>query len=80
MQAVYRDALLCGSVLQFHDIQDSLCLVDKGQRIFGADNTGGWLYHPIDNPSGHIPCEEFEIVKFLKDVKNIIHGKAEEGS
>ena len=28
-------------------------LIDKGQRIFGADNTGGWHYHPFHDPTRH---------------------------
>ena len=30
-------------------------LIDKGQRIFGADNTGGWHYHPFQDPTRHEP-------------------------
>lgn len=28
-------------------------LIEQGQRIFGADNTGGWHYHPFDEPTRH---------------------------
>lgn len=30
-------------------------LIDQGQRIFGADNTGGWHYHPFHDPTRHDP-------------------------
>ena len=30
-------------------------LIDKGQRIFGTDNTGGWHYHPFQDPTRHEP-------------------------
>jgi len=28
-------------------------LIDKEERIFGADNTGGWHYHPFHDPTRH---------------------------
>lgn len=28
-------------------------LIDQGQRIFGADNTGGWHQHPFHEPAAH---------------------------
>ncbi len=30
-------------------------LIDNGQRIFGADNTGGWHQHPFHDPARHDP-------------------------
>lgn len=30
-------------------------LIDNGQRIFGADNTGGWHKHPFHDPKRHDP-------------------------
>ena len=30
-------------------------LIDQGQRIFGADNTGGWHQHPFRDPTDHDP-------------------------
>jgi len=33
----------------------SFALIQEGQRIYGADNTGGWHIHPFDNPSNHKP-------------------------
>lgn len=33
-------------------------LIDKGQRIFGADNTGGWHYHPFHDPTRHDPLTD----------------------
>jgi len=29
-------------------------LVQQGQRVFGADNTGGWHVHPFDDPGCHV--------------------------
>ncbi|MFQ5751528.1 MAG: hypothetical protein ACE5HI_05975 [bacterium] len=31
----------------------ALALIEKGKRIFGADNTGDWYLHPFDNPEDH---------------------------
>jgi hypothetical protein len=25
------------------------------RRIFGADNTGGWHWHPVEDPETHLP-------------------------
>jgi len=30
-------------------------LIQDDQRVFGADNTGGWHIHPFDNPADHQP-------------------------
>jgi hypothetical protein len=30
-------------------------LIKDEQRIFGADNTGGWHIHPFDDPQRHDP-------------------------
>lgn len=30
-------------------------LIQSGQRVFGADNTGGWHLHPFDDPVRHDP-------------------------
>ena len=30
-------------------------LIHKGQRVFGADNTGGWHVHPFADPARHEP-------------------------
>ena len=32
-------------------------LIRHGRRIFGADNTGGWHVHPLDNPEIHVPLD-----------------------
>jgi hypothetical protein len=32
--------------------------IKGGDRIFGADNTGGWHWHPLGAPEKHIPTSE----------------------
>jgi len=49
-------------------------LIMNNKRIFGADNTGGWHVHPIDNPQEHINREEMSFVNFLKEVEDIFTG------
>jgi hypothetical protein len=29
-------------------------LITNGQRIFGADNTDNWHWHPFENPEDHL--------------------------
>jgi len=31
-------------------------LIEKGKRIFGADNTGGWHLHSFENPISLYAC------------------------
>jgi hypothetical protein len=49
-------------------------LIKERQRIFGADNTGGWHWHPFDAPDEHVtsadsvPFEAFldQIERWIK--------------
>ena len=47
-------------------------LIERGKRIFGCDNLGGWHIHPFRNPDEHERCEEPEIEDIFKTVRNII--------
>ncbi len=31
----------------------AFALIEKGDRIFGIDNTGGWHLHPFERPEAH---------------------------
>jgi len=33
----------------------AFAFIREGQRLFGADNTGGWHIHPFVNPARHEP-------------------------
>ena len=33
----------------------AFALIRQGQRVFGADNTGGWHVHPFAEPDRHEP-------------------------
>ncbi|HEY4688825.1 MAG TPA: hypothetical protein VIK33_05910 [Anaerolineae bacterium] len=36
----------------------SFALIKDGHRIFGADNTGRWHWHPFEAPDSHAPASE----------------------
>lgn len=36
----------------------AFALIEKGDRIFGADNAGGWHIHPFASPSDHLPVTD----------------------
>ncbi|KXA89111.1 hypothetical protein AKJ61_03505 [candidate division MSBL1 archaeon SCGC-AAA259B11] len=46
-------------------------IVDE-KRIYGADNTGGWHVHPLENPSGHVGSEPISLKKFVNEVRGQI--------
>lgn len=46
-------------------------LIDShNNRIFGADNTGGWHTHPFEDASKHIPCDTVSFSDFMKMVQD----------
>ena len=36
----------------------AFALIKSERRIFGADNTGGWHWHPFETPDSHNPTPE----------------------
>lgn len=36
----------------------SFALIEDARRVFGADNTGGWHWHPFESPDTHTPTAE----------------------
>jgi hypothetical protein len=36
-------------------VTTAYALIQNTQRVFGADNTGGWHLHPFDDPARHDP-------------------------
>jgi len=36
----------------------SFALIKDARRIFGADNAGGWHWHPFEAPDTHTPSSE----------------------
>jgi len=45
-------------------------LIQEGQRVFGADNTGGWHVHPFDEPVCHqeLP-DEMSFAEFIAEIE-----------
>lgn len=42
-------------------------LFRNNQRLFGADNTGGWHLHPFHDPQQHIPLSSpLSFAEFLR--------------
>jgi len=53
----------------------AFALIKNERRIFGADNTGGWHWHPFDAPDSHQPTDNavtFEV--FLSQVEAKLGG------
>ncbi|MDZ7265081.1 MAG: hypothetical protein ONB16_10880, partial [candidate division KSB1 bacterium] len=45
-------------------------LIESGNRIFGADNTGGWHIHPFENPANHLPLTTaMTFAEFIKAIE-----------
>lgn len=49
----------------------AFALIEEGDRIFGADNAGGWHIHPFTSPSDHLPVTD--AVSFAEFVNMIEH-------
>ncbi|MBI4631925.1 MAG: hypothetical protein HY740_09485 [Chloroflexi bacterium] len=48
----------------------SFALIKNSQRIFGADNTGEWHWHPFDSPDSHLSSSEaITIAEFLSEIE-----------
>ena len=47
--------------------------IQNGTHIFGADNTGGWHWHPREKPETHISVgEAITFPIFLKYVEDVL--------
>lgn len=45
-------------------------LIESGNRIFGADNTGGWHIHPFDDPANYLPlASAMTFAEFIKEIE-----------
>jgi hypothetical protein len=36
------------------------------ERVFGADNTGSWHTHPVENPESHVESEKISLEQFFQ--------------
>lgn len=58
----------------FYNAKTGTCafaLIEKGRRIFGADNTGGWHIHPKEAPDSHKASEQVKFKQFLKEALKV---------
>lgn len=52
----------------------AFALIDKDQRIYGADNTGSWHVHPFDDPDQHLPIEKpVTFSDFVSEIERHYH-------
>lgn len=42
----------------------------EGERVYGADNTGGWHIHPFSDPEKHESSEKVGLKEFFERVSN----------
>ena len=54
-----------------NDRQD-FALIHKNTRIFGYDNLKEWHYHPLEDPSKHVPCARPSLRQIFEEMKAII--------
>lgn len=48
-------------------------------RVLGADNTGGWHRHPLDDPDDHVPCDPVPVEDFLRQVDKALESDSAPG-
>ncbi len=51
----------------------SFAHISENQRIFGADNAGGWHWHPVEDPESHVPsAAEITFDAFLEKLEAML--------
>jgi len=48
-----------------------LALIERGWRVFGYDNLGGWHRHPPDAPDRHEACAEPGLEAFVREAVSL---------
>lgn len=49
----------------------SFAHIKDQKRVLGADNAGGWHWHPYDAPDSHVPsASEITIEEFMKALES----------
>lgn len=72
-----RIALTNGDFIDvfYNEVSDTTAyaLISENRRIYGADNTGGWHFHPFGSPGIHIPlASPLSFEEFLGEVERYI--------
>ena len=48
----------------------AFALIRDRQRVYGADNTGGWHVHPFADPTQHVPLQEaMSFAEFVAEIE-----------
>ncbi len=50
----------------------SFALTGNEKRVWGYDNYRYWHHHPIENPAGHVPCNEPSLKNIIDEVEIIL--------
>jgi hypothetical protein len=54
-------------------------LIQEGQRVFGADNTGDWHIHPFDEPVHHRALPgEMSFAEFIGEIERHYQSRSED--
>jgi len=58
----------------------AFALIKAERRIFGADNTGGWHWHPVDKPESHVPTSQaVTFTEFLGQIEALLKAAPSSG-
>jgi len=49
-----------------------LAVIERGRRLFGYDNLGGWHRHPVEAPERHELCAEPDLEAFVHEAASFI--------
>jgi hypothetical protein len=49
-----------------------VALIHAQERIFGYDNLKEWHFHPLEDPTIHIPCDEPSLNHIFREISAII--------
>jgi hypothetical protein len=51
----------------------SFAWIVNGLRVFGADNAGGWHWHPVEDITRHVPSDqEITFKEFFLNVEKLV--------
>lgn len=48
-----------------------LTVIERGRRVLGYDNLGGWHRHPPESPDAHEACEEPSLEAFVREAVSL---------
>lgn len=73
---IHVDLYVGGFIEAFYNQETdttAYALVMNEERVLGADNTGGWHYHPFNRPSEHVASSApVPFAEFLDEVERCL--------